>query len=965
MKHTLLSLLFISLYVFSYGQTQSDVSFDISPSPFEETDEITITVSNLDADIWGSTNGADLYLWTWYFDTNGNQAGDSPTNGDWSNSNEAQKFTNNGDGTYSFTMTPTELYQDTGIGQLGMLVKSDDGSQQSQDELYYVGAVTVVFNSPNYNPVIVESGGNLSISAYMQSAGTTQVGAFEVLYNNVSVATGQGFPTYSTTLTNVTESGTVTVIGTPSGSTESGQSSFEIIIASSVVEALPEGMENGINYDSEDATKATLVLDAPNKDFVYAAGSFNDWNPYSSTYLMKKDASSSKFWIELNGLTSGEIYTYQYWTYTNSPATNSPSEVKTADPFSTLVLSPWDDPYIPEDTYPNLPDYPAGQSYEVTVLQTAQPVYDWQVTNFTKPKKEDLVIYEVLIRDFDSDRNFQDIIDKIDYFKDLNVNAIQLMPVMEFEGNESWGYNTSFHMALDKFYGTEAKLKELIDTCHQNGIAVILDIALNHAFGRNPMVRMWSDNSGNINADNPYFNQTPAHSYNVGSDFNHQQERTQYYSERVVEHWIEEFKIDGIRWDLTKGFTQNCANNEGCTNDYNADRVAILKEYADFSWDLDANHYVIFEHLGTDWDANNDGQTSLDEEIEWANYHIGEGKGIMLWGNLNHQYNELTMGYTANITSMGHTSRGFDQPRLVGYAESHDEERLMFKNIQYGNSNGSYDVTELNTALERMSALGAVSLTIPGPKMIWHFGELGMENSIYTCNDGTVNLPDNDSDGTGDCKLDTKPQPQWSNNWLGDANRSQIYEDWARINALKIQEDVFEGNYTIESGNLTPKIYIWDDTLPSTELKNVVILANFDVVAQNMVPNFPYTGTWYDLMDNTGSTTMEVSSTTATINMAPGTFKIYGNLAATLSIEDHVLSQGIKVYPNPTNNSFQINKATTQVAIYDITGKLVKSFSGDFQEGHGFDISNLMPSIYMVKLKNEEGQIATSKLIKL
>ena len=79
-----------------------------------------------------------------------------------------------------------------------------------------------------------------------------------------------------------------------------------------------------------------------------------------------------------------------------------------------------------------------------------------------KNAKEDLVIYEVLIRDFDSDRNYQDLIDKIDYFKNLNINAIELMPVMEFEGNESWGYNPSFHMALDKYYGTQNKFKEFI-----------------------------------------------------------------------------------------------------------------------------------------------------------------------------------------------------------------------------------------------------------------------------------------------------------------------------------------------------------------------------------------------------------------------------------------------------------------------------------------------------------------------
>ena len=110
----------------------------------------------------------------------------------------------------------------------------------------------------------------------------------------------------------------------------------------------------------------------------------------------------------------------------------------------------------------------------------------------------------------------------------LKINAIELMPIMEFEGNQSWGYNTSFHLALDKFYGTEAKFKELVDVCHQNGIAVILDVALNHAFGRNPMVRMWMDDAdndgwGSASVQNPYFNAVAKHSYSVGEDFNHQQ----------------------------------------------------------------------------------------------------------------------------------------------------------------------------------------------------------------------------------------------------------------------------------------------------------------------------------------------------------------------------------------------------------------------------------------------------------
>lgn len=93
----------------------------------------------------------------------------------------------------------------------------------------------------------------------------------------------------------------------------------------------------GINYNSSDATKATLVLEAPGKDFVYVAGSFNNWAP-NSTYAMKKNTTGSKFWLELTGLTPGQVYTYQYWVADQTPTTNSPNIVKTADPCSTLVF---------------------------------------------------------------------------------------------------------------------------------------------------------------------------------------------------------------------------------------------------------------------------------------------------------------------------------------------------------------------------------------------------------------------------------------------------------------------------------------------------------------------------------------------------------------------------------------------------------------------------------------------------
>ncbi|WP_040280282.1 alpha-amylase family glycosyl hydrolase [Psychroserpens damuponensis] len=955
MKKILCSLItLISLNTFA------QVTLSVGAIEVDEPVTITVDTNSSDTNCNGYNNPVKVYMHSGIGD-NSNAFGFN-TIGNWGQDDGVGEMLSNGDGTYSITITPQTYYgltqnQADTATQIGMVFRNEDGSQEFKDDsctdfIFPIGSVQINFTNPTSDMVVIESGSDLNISATIVfQGGATVQGSFEIFYNDVSVTTGScGFPACNSTITNITESGTLKFVGTPPSSSETGEASFEVVVVPTVTEqALPSGLEDGINY-GVDATKATLVLTAPGKEFIQIAGSFNNYNP-SNADVMKRDPSTGKYWLEITGLTPGQIETYQYWVFDTNAIANSPALVKTADPFSTLVLSPFDDPYIPTVTYPNLPAYPTGQEREVTVLQTGQTAYNWQVPNFNAPKEEDLIVYEVLIRDFDADRNYQNLIDRIDYFKNLNVNAIQLMPVMEFEGNESWGYNTSFHLALDKFYGTEDKFKEFIDLCHQNGIAVILDVALNHAFGRNPMVRMWMDDPdndgwGEPSSENPYFNQVAQHSYSVGSDFNHQSTLTQDYTERVVKHWIEDFKIDGFRWDLTKGFTQNCQNDEGCTNNYQQDRVNILKQYADYSWSLDPDHYVIFEHLG-----------SQNEEKEWANYRLSEGKGVMMWGKMTDPYSQLLMGFNSNnnIDAIGHKSRSqFNGPRVMGYPESHDEERVMYKAVTFGNNSvGSHNVRDLNTALSRMSAIGAVSLTVPGPKMIWHFAALGMENSLFTCPNGTV-----DDDG---CKLDTKPQPQWTNNWLADANRNQIYNDWARLNDLKINEAVFEGDYTITSGSLTPRIDIYDTSLPTTELRNVIVLANFDVVSQTVNTSFPIGGNWFDLMDETGNTTYNA----ATVTIPAGQFRIFGNMPATLSTDNVVDNGAFSIYPNPVNTAFKTNKAITSLEIYDITGKLIKVFKGQFTTDNTYDISDLNQSIYLVKIENTNGQTLTSKLIKL
>ncbi len=883
--------------------------------------------------------------------------------GSWGNNTTQPALTQTGTSTYTLTISP-DLYTyfnvptTSSITKICVVFRNATGSaQNNQGTFINVGAFQASLTAPSSNSTtILTTGQSLPITA-SNTGGTAN---YTLLANGVFLNAATG-ATYSYTATNIT-SNTFYELQVTLGSVTFTYKFYAIVDPITQSLAMPSNLEDGINYNPTNPSKATLVLTAPGKDFIYVAGSFNSWQPNTS-YAMKLDPTTGKFWLELTGLTSGTQYTYQYWVVDNTPTSGSPKLVRTADPYSTLVLSSFDDPYISASSYPNLPAFPSesGQNREVTVLQTGQTPYNWQVTNFTKPEKDNLVVYEVLIRDFDANRNIQDLINRIDYFKNLKINAIELMPIMEYEGNESWGYNTVFHMALDKYYGTKNKMKEFIDLCHQNGIAVILDLALNHALGRNPMVRMWmkdadGDGWGDPAADNPYFNEFAKHSYSVGSDFNHSSSYTKYYTKRVIKQWIQEFKIDGFRWDLTKGFTQACASgNDACTNSYQQDRVDILKDYLDYSWLLDPYHYAIFEHLGID-----------SEEQQWANYRIGEtpSKGAMMWGEMTTAYSQLLMGYTSNadITRIGNSAHGFTAKRVMGYPESHDKERIMYSALTYGlNSGGSPVLANLNNALYRMSAIGAISLLVPGPKMIWHFASLGMSDSIYTCSNGTVNTETDAT--TGDCKLSTKPQPQWVNNWLANTQRNKIYNDWAKMIDLKKNNLVFSSNYAISPNgtNLKQRIYIWNDALPSTQLKNVVVLANFNTDSTTITPDFPYTGNWINLMDNS---TISVTSTTSPITIEAGGYRIYGNAAPALSSQNiDNLEKQMVLYPNPTSNYFKLNTNTTQVEIYTITGQLVKTFDKQ-NSNYNYSISELNNGIYLVKVVDENNYQQTIKIIK-
>lgn len=968
MKKLLLFLLLLPISLLAQQQT---ATYTIAPAVFEENQSITITIngSSINESTWGVTGNA-LYIWAWSYDLSDANSLDCPTNGSWTNSSESNRLTyNSGSDTYTITFIPQTFYNRTGIGRIGFLIKAKDatGEKKTQDIYSEVGAFQMSLLSPAENSnTIITSGGNVNIVA--QNTGGNAI--YSVTANGTPITCSTVATSFFTCGdTNVTTTKVYVITATLGTITVTKK--FTVIINPGIInQTMTSGLVDGINYNTSDPTKATLVLNAPFKDFVYVAGSFNNWSP-TSTHAMKKDPTTGKFWLELTGLTSGTNYAYQYWICDNtSLPTNSPAVVKTADPFSTLVLSPYDDPEIVSlGIYPGLPVYATiapGQEREVSVLQTGQTSYNWSAatTNFVKPQKKDLIIYEVLVRDFDSNSTYQNMIDKIDYFKNLKINAIQLMPIMEFEGNMSWGYNTVYHMAPDKRYGSPSKLKELIDLCHQNGIAVIMDIALNHVFGRSPLVRMWMQDANNdgwadtvaTTTENPYINQTATHAYGVGSDINHFREPdnlTNTYVTRTIQHWIREYKIDGFRWDLTKGITNQCASGDGgCTDGYRSDRVAKLKWYADLQWAENSDFYVIFEHLGYGGSAT--------EETEWADYlRSGNTKGIMLWRKKTSEYAELVKGNFSDVTGVADATSN----RFIGYAESHDEERIAFKAmIEAGQTFGNLSKTH-----KRLSAMGAVHLLVPGPKMIWHFGALGYEKSLFTCQNGTPNYPPDNSfpvdNIPGDCKLDTKPQPQWTENWLSNTDRSIIYNNWAKMNDLKRTENVFKnGTFAWNIATTAhPRLDVWTSTTQTPTLSYVLILTNFTDNSYNPMGGFPFTGTWVNLIDNT---TITVTDVNMTIPIEAGGFRVYGNKQSTLQTNTFDTTTSISISPNPTNNSFTINTNVSKMAIYSLTGQLVKQFNGDFDSNYNYDIQNLNQGIYLVKVIDSNNNEKSLRLIK-
>jgi hypothetical protein len=817
----------------------------------------------------------------------------------------------------AFFNSPTGVPAGETILRIAILFRNGAGSsvQRNADasDMYipvYDNTVAVRFTVPPFQPtynripetITKQVGDNINLTAIANKSST-----MKLFLNGTQIQTASSATTISANPT-LTTSGNQTVMAEANDGTTTKTETFQFFVAiAPVVLPLPAGVRDGINYEAGN-TSVVLVLYAPGKSRVSVIGEFSGSNwVEQSSYVMNKTPDGNYWWLRINGLTPGTEYAFQYLV---------DGTLKVGEPYAEKILDPSNDGTITAATYPSLKAYPTGLTTGiVSVLQTNAPAYTWAINSFSRPDKRNLVIYELLLRDFLTAHDWKTLKDTLSYFKTMGINAIEIMPFNEFEGNESWGYNPDYFLSPDKYYGPKNSLKEFVDSCHKKGIAVVMDIALNHTTGLNPLAALyWNSTTNQPAANNPWLNVTATHPYNVFNDFNHESLATRYFTSRVVEHWLQEYKLDGFRFDLAKGFTQNTqcggsTTDETCIAAYHADRVAIWKRYYDTCQLKSPSSYVILEHFA-----------ATAEEIELSDY------GMMLWGNNTYNFQQASMGFADNSSNFEgalYSVRGWSKPHLVSYMESHDEERVMYKNLNFGNSFGTYSTKDLNTALKRIELCAGFFLSIPGPKMIWQFGELGYDFPINRCTDGTIN---------NNCRLDKKPI-RWD--YKDDVQRKRLYDVFSSLNKLRFHpwyKDVFIANnisLTRSLGGAFKSMTIRS----ATDTSMLCLIGNFDVNPQTGSFTFPSAGTWYDYLNgNTFTTTGSAQS----ITLQPGELHVYLNRNLINAVVTSVggLNGSVNqltgfVFPNPASPSsaLDINVPETgkvQVDLLNAFGQKVK-----------------------------------------
>ncbi len=296
-----------------------------------------------------------------------------------------------------------------------------------------------------------------------------------------------------------------------------------------------------VPYKQGNDVGTTFRVWAPYAQEISVAGSFNNWNKEENPLFSEGNGYRS---ADVNHAVVGDKYKFV---------------IKDSD----SNISWKRDPYTKR----------VSKTHKNSVICDLN--YEWTCNDFQMPSWNELVIYEMHIGTFNDQQrndnmpgNLDTAISRLPHLKNLGINAIELMPSSEFPGAYSWGYNPCDIFAIEGDYGGPIKLKEFIDKAHKSGIAVLMDVVYNH-FGPGDLDlwqfdgwKKWHDKGG-IYFYNDSESKTPWG--DTRPDYGRGEVR-QLIRDNVL-FWLEEFRIDGLRWDATAFIRSKNGNDNDAGND--------------------------------------------------------------------------------------------------------------------------------------------------------------------------------------------------------------------------------------------------------------------------------------------------------------------------------------------------------------------------------------------------------------
>jgi len=463
-----------------------------------------------------------------------------------------------------------------------------------------------------------------------------------------------------------------------------------------------------------------------------------------------------------------------------------------------------------------------ARAYRVTNSTGNSVVHDphsyfWQTTNFVPPNWNNTVIYEMHLGTFAG--GILKAINKLDYLSNLGVNAIEIMPLWEFAGSSSWGYNGAHPFAIESSYGRPNDLKRFVDEAHERGIAVLLDVLYNH-WGPSDMSVWqydgWSENGlGGVYFYNDWRASTPWG--DTRPDYGRNEVR-QYIRDNAL-YWLSEYRLDGLRIDGTKWIR---ATDDGGTE--LPDGWSLLQWINDEIDVFDSSSLIICEDLAAnDWMTVGTGAGGAGFDSQWDVNWVHPIRNVI------ETVNDADRSMWVVRDSVLAVYNGDTTDRVI-YTESHDE-------VANGNARVPEEISPGNAgnwfARKRSTLGGALVLTSPGIPMLFQ-GQEFLEDGYF-----------HDDDPLDWTKVTTY------------SGILQLYTDLIalRLNKTGVSAGLSGSSTNVHHVNDNGKIVAYHRWGSGGVGDDVVVVMNFSINNLNSYRiGFPHDGEWF-MVFNSDSTT--------------------------------------------------------------------------------------------------------------